>query len=72
MNLHVAGRTAEERTGSIFSNVIVGGWRLSVACTNAEAHLWDQGTSQAGKGAALGFICDKNVLVRLQRPEERR
>lgn len=72
MNLHVARRTAEQRTGSILSDVVVGGWRLRVAGSDAEAHLWDQRTRPTGQGRALGITACKTVFVWLERPEERR
>lgn len=45
MNLHLARCTREQKTGCILSDVRVGGWRLRVASTNAEAHLGNQRTS---------------------------
>lgn len=45
VNLHLARGTAEQETGSILSDVRVGGWRLRVASTNAETHLGNQRTS---------------------------
>lgn len=73
MNLHVARWTAEQETGAILSSVIVGGWRLSVACTDTEAHLWDKRTSQTavtGNGGALAVISKKDIFVWLERPEK--
>lgn len=74
MNLHLARRTAEQQTSSILPNVIIGGRRLSVACTNTEAHLRDQRTSPAAvarKWGAIGVIQNEDVLVWLQRQNER-
>lgn len=75
MNLHLARWTAEQKTGSILSNVRVGGRRLGVACTNAETHLWDQWTRPiaiAGKGSSVGVIWNEGVFVWLQRPSEKK
>lgn len=75
MNLHVARWTAEQKAGSILSDVTVGGQRLCISWPNAKAHFWDEGTGEAammGNVGALGFINVEDILVGLTRPEERR
>lgn len=70
MNLHLARWTADQEAGSILPNVIVGGRWLRVSCSDAEAHLWDQWTSQAamtGKWSAQGFIISGDIFLWLER-----
>lgn len=68
MNLHLTGRTAEQNAGAVLSNAIVGGRRLVLARTDAEAHLWHQRT-RAGvvalKGGAVA-VAQEELFVGLQ------
>lgn len=69
MNLHLTGRTAEQNAGPVLSDAIVGGWRLVLARTDAEAHLWHQRTragAVALKGGAVA-VAQEEVFVGLQR-----
>lgn len=69
MNLHLTGRTAEQNAGPVLSDAIVGGRRLVLARTDAEAHLWHQRTragAVALKGGAVA-VAQEEVFVGLQR-----
>lgn len=72
MNLHLARWTADQKAGSILPDVIVGGRGLCGSCSNAEAHLWDQWTSQAamlGNWSAQGVVVIGDILLWLKRLE---
>lgn len=68
MNLHLTGWTAEQNAGPVLSDAIVGGRRLVLARTDAEAHLWHQGTraSAVALNGDATAVVQEEVFVGLQ------